>query len=213
MAQYRQVKRNGRWVTINTKTGKEVGVGEGYLGEVAKKIGNELSYAGKNFVYSDKTDDKGRPLTIAQAEDKQTKPKPKVAVKPTVKPKVKAKPTPTKTQPAEVQPTKPTVRAAQQSTTVQKPAAKTAPKPADKPKPMTQMGDVRGAKFEGGPSANEKLTIGKTRYEGESLTGVKSDGSDVERRRAFLDAEDSRKGIKAVRDLLEKRKKEKKFSR
>ena len=133
MAQYRQVKRNGRWVTINTKTGKEVGVGEGTLGDIAKRVGNELSYAGKNLVYSDKTDDKGRPLTIAQA-NQTSKPKPKVAVKPpvkpkpetkpTVKPKVEAKPTPTKPKPAEVQPAKPTVRASEQKPTVQKPAVK-----------------------------------------------------------------------------------------
>jgi len=227
MAQYRQVKRNGRWVTINTKTGKEVGVGEGTLGDIAKRVGNELSYVGKNLVYSDKTDDKGRPLTIAQA-NQTSKPKPKVAVKPpvkpkpkttpTVKPKVEAKPTSTKPKPAEVKPAKPPVRASQQPTTVQKPvakpaAAKPAAKPAEKPKPMTQMGDVRGSKFEGGPSANEKMTIGKKVEGMEATPGVKADGTDMERRRAFLDADNSLKGMKAVRELLEKRKKEQKIKR
>lgn len=85
MAQYKQVKRNGRWVTINTKTGKEVNVGEGRLGEVAKRVANELSYAGKNLVYSDKTDERGRPLTVAQAEA-SSKPKPKPKPKPKAKP-------------------------------------------------------------------------------------------------------------------------------
>jgi len=234
MAQYRQVKRNGRWVTINTKTGKEVGVGEGTLGDIAKRVGNELSYAGKNLVYSDKTDDKGRPLTIAQA-NQTSKPKPQVPVKPPVKPKPKPKPIGYKegevvekegnkfvfkggkfikvAKPAEVQPAKPPVRAPQQPTTVQKPAAKPAAKPAEKPKPMTQMGDVRGSKFEGGPSANEKMTIGKKVEGMEATPGVKADGTDMERRRAFLDADNSLKGMKAVRELLEKRKKEQKIKR
>lgn len=124
------------------------------------------------------------------------------------KPKPKAKP-----KPAEVKPAKPPVRASQQPTTVQKPAAKPAAKPAEKPKPMTQMGDVRGSKFEGGPSANEKMTIGKKVEGMEATPGVKADGTDMERRRAFLDADNSLKGMKAVRELLEKRKKEQKIKR
>lgn len=114
---------------------------------------------------------------------------------------------------AEVKPATPPVRSSQQPTTVQKPAAKPAAKPAEKPKPMTQMGDVRGSKFEGGPSANEKMTIGKKVEGMEATPGVKADGTDMERRRAFLDADNSLKGMKAVRELLEKRKKEQKIKR
>jgi hypothetical protein len=124
------------------------------------------------------------------------------------KPKPKAKP-----KPAEVKPAKPPVRGSEQKPTVQKPAVKPAAKPAEKPKPMTQMGDVRGSKFEGGPSANEKMTIGKKVEGMEATPGVKADGTDMERRRAFLDADNSMKGMKAVRELLEKRKKEQKIKR
>jgi len=35
------------------------------------------------------------------------------------------------------------------------------------------MGDVRGSKFEGGPSANEKMTIGKKVEGMEATPGVK----------------------------------------
>ena len=115
--------------------------------------------------------------------------------------------------PAEVNLAKPPVRGSEQKPTVQKPVAKPAAKPAEKPKPMTQMGDVRGSKFEGGPSANEKMTIGKKVEGMEATPGVKADGTDMERRRAFLDADNSLKGMKAVRELLEKRKKEQKIKR
>ena len=77
---YKSVKKNGRWVTINTLTGKEVGVGQ--------RIGNELNWIGKgitdNFTYSNKTDKNGNPLTPAQVRQIEgAKPKPK-ASKPAV---------------------------------------------------------------------------------------------------------------------------------
>ena len=77
---YKSVKKNGRWVTINTLTGKEVGVGQ--------RIGNELNWIGKgitdNFTLSDKTDKNGNPLTPAQVRQIEgAKPKPK-ASKPAV---------------------------------------------------------------------------------------------------------------------------------
>ena len=75
MAKYKTVKRNGRWVTINTKTGEVVGPGQGRLGDLVRKLAGraktEISKFGDNLVYSDKTDDKGRPLTRAQARDGQ----------------------------------------------------------------------------------------------------------------------------------------------
>lgn len=76
---YKTVKKNGRWVTVNTLTGKEVGVGQ--------RIGNELNWAGKgindNFTYSNKTDKNGNPLTPSQVRQIEgAKPKPK-ASKPT----------------------------------------------------------------------------------------------------------------------------------
>lgn len=59
---YKTVKKNGRWVTINTLTGKEVAPGQ--------RIGNELNWIGTgitdNFTYSNKTDKNGNPLTPAQ---------------------------------------------------------------------------------------------------------------------------------------------------
>jgi len=67
MAKYKQVKRDGRWVTINTETGKEVKPGEGQLGDFARQGMRALRKFGDNLVYSDKTDSKGRPLTRAQA--------------------------------------------------------------------------------------------------------------------------------------------------
>lgn len=77
---YKSVKKNGRWVTINTLTGKEVGVGQ--------RIGNELNWVGKgitdNFTYSNKTDKNGNPLTPSQVRQIEgAKPKPK-ASKPAV---------------------------------------------------------------------------------------------------------------------------------
>ena len=73
---YKSVKKNGRWVTINTITGKEVGVGQ--------RIGNELNWIGKgitdNFTYSNKTDKNGNPLTPAQVRQIEgAKPKPKAS--------------------------------------------------------------------------------------------------------------------------------------
>jgi hypothetical protein len=77
---YKTVKKNGRWVTINTLTGKEVQAGE--------RIGNELNWAGKgindNFTYSNKTDKNGNPLTPSQVRQIEgAKPKPR-ASKPAV---------------------------------------------------------------------------------------------------------------------------------
>ena len=63
---YRQIKRDGRWITVD-QNGKEVKVGQGQLGDLLRKGKEKASQFGQNLVYSDKTDDKGRPLTVAQA--------------------------------------------------------------------------------------------------------------------------------------------------
>ena len=142
MAQYKQVKRNGRWVTINTETGKEVGVGEGSLGDIGKRIGNALSYAGKNLVYSDKTDSKGRPLTIAQAQANQTpKPKPKPRGMANIPPKEA-------NAPVNVQARKP--KPAPAASTTSKPKPKPAAPAAAKPKPKPQSKPMEKAYGESG---------------------------------------------------------------
>ena len=63
---YRQIKRDGRWITVD-QNGKEVKVGQGQLGDLLREGKRRASQFGDNLVYSDKTDDKGRPLTRAQA--------------------------------------------------------------------------------------------------------------------------------------------------
>lgn len=134
MAKYKQIRRNGRWITVD-ESGKEVGVGQGYLRDVARSI-RDIG------VYSDKTDKQGNPLTIRQAKDQASTPKPKPKPKPESKPKpkaeVKPKPKP-KPKAAEVKPTKPPVRGSQQPTTTTKPPvkpARTETKPKADSKPM-----------------------------------------------------------------------------
>lgn len=118
MAKYRQIKRNGRWITVD-ENGREVKPGQGMLRDAYRSVRD-------NVIYSDKTDSKGNPLTIAQAKrqvygpggspsgsgegqarqtsnPETTKPKPK-----------KEEP---KTPAAEVKPAKPPVRASEQRTT------------------------------------------------------------------------------------------------
>jgi len=95
--------------------------------------------------------------------------------------------------PAETRYSGPPRTASQQPTAVVKAptAAKKPPaKQPDKPS-MSGVGPVKD-----GELYADKLKISKI-----------GDGPDMERRRAFLDAKDSMAGMKAVRDLLEKRKK------
>lgn len=129
MAKYKQIRRNGRWITVD-ESGKEVGVGQGYLRDVARSI-RDIG------VYSDKTDKQGNPLTIRQAKDQASTPKPKPKPKPkpapsdssNSKPKPKPKPAP-----AEVKPSTPSVRASEQrTTTTRPPAAKSESKADSKP--------------------------------------------------------------------------------
>jgi hypothetical protein len=73
------------------------------------------------------------------------------------------------------------------------PSARRAPKQEPKAQPnLNGVGPVKD-----GELYSDKLKISK----------VGSDGPDLERRRAFLDAKDSMSGMKAVKALLEKRKK------
>jgi len=138
MAQYKQVRRNGRWIWVD-KNGKEVKLGQGPLGEAGKKLKNLARQARDMVVYSDKPGPDGKPQTIdeerrrsklvhgpggspsgsGQGQAQQTSGKTN-ATKPTsAKPKAKK---PEKTKP----PAKPSAP---------KPAGKPAPKPASKPTP------------------------------------------------------------------------------
>jgi hypothetical protein len=76
---------------------------------------------------------------------------------------------------------------------VRPPSAPRAPKQEPKAQPtLNGVGPVKD-----GELYSDKLKISK----------VGTDGPDLERRRAFLDAKDSMSGMKAVKALLEKRKK------
>jgi hypothetical protein len=63
MAQYKQVRRNGRWIWVD-KNGKEVKPGQGPLGEAGKKLKNLARQARDMVVYSDKPGPDGKPQTI-----------------------------------------------------------------------------------------------------------------------------------------------------
>ena len=133
---YKSVKKNGRWVTINTLTGKEVGVGQ--------RIGNELNWVGKgitdNFTYSNKTDKNGNPLTPAQVRQIEgAKPKPK-ASKPAST--AKAPSAPKLPPPSSYSAPRPAARKPAASKPAAKPAAKAptynAPGGTDKERGMAQ---------------------------------------------------------------------------
>ena len=82
----RTIRRNGRNITIDTKTGKEVKPGTrplSFARRLARRLkrlpGDMVTQAkaakkdiGDNLVYSSKTDKKGKPLTIAQAKAVKT---------------------------------------------------------------------------------------------------------------------------------------------
>ena len=69
---YISKRKNGKWITIDTKTGKVVSAGQGRIGSWFRKVANEIEWVGKGLVYSDKVDEFGRPLTQQQA-DKRVK--------------------------------------------------------------------------------------------------------------------------------------------
>ena len=80
------------------------------------------------------------------------------------------------------------------------------PQPAANP--FSSVGDVRGQQLS--PVAanmpNAKPQVGNQEFQGQKLQGIDDNGIDMERRRAFLDADNSLDGMKAIRELLNRRK-------
>jgi hypothetical protein len=73
--------------------------------------------------------------------------------------------------------------------------------------PFQGIGDIRGQQLPQAPVQQDaELSAGTQQYGGQQLQGIDQNGIDMERRRAFLDADNSLDGMKAVRDLLNRRK-------
>jgi hypothetical protein len=73
--------------------------------------------------------------------------------------------------------------------------------------PYAGIGDVRNQPLPQAPVQQDApMTAGTQEYGGQQVQGVNNDGIDEERRRAFLDAENSMAGLKAVKELLNRRK-------
>ena len=74
--------------------------------------------------------------------------------------------------------------------------------------PFSSVGDVRGQQLSpaaaGMPTAQPQ--VGNQEFQGQKLQGIDDNGIDMQRRRAFLDADNSLDGMKAVRELLNRRK-------
>ena len=162
MAQYKKVRRNGRWITVDEK-GREVKPGQGQLRDLAKGalgIARSVKRAvGDNLVYSDRTDSKGNPMTVAQSKrltygpggspsgtgEGQARQTNKPGTTSSIKPKPKPEPISSKPQPkADTTTSKPKP----------KPAASTSSKP--KPKPQGQSKDM-GENYRRWAAANPKL--------------------------------------------------------
>jgi len=75
-------------------------------------------------------------------------------------------------------------------------SAPPAPQPVQRV-PATGLGDVRGQQFGTAPTGE---------FQASDMDPYTQNGVDMERRRAFLDADNSLDGMKAVRDLLKRRK-------
>ncbi len=171
MAQYRKVRRNGRWITVDEK-GREVKPGQGQLRDLAKgalSIARNVKRAvGENVLYAEsgRRGPNGQPLTRAQEKalfpktkqvegntvylqpDGTYKPKPSSTA---AKPKPKVEPTPTKPK-AETPSSKPKPKP-------QPVASKPKPKPTvskPKPKPQGQSKDM-GENYRRWAAANPKL--------------------------------------------------------
>jgi hypothetical protein len=81
--------------------------------------------------------------------------------------------------------------------------------PAQAPNPYAGIGDVRGNGLGQSPVAQDaqvSTAPAPQEYGGQKLQGIDENGIDMERRRAFLDAGNSLDGMKAVRELLNRRK-------
>jgi len=75
------------------------------------------------------------------------------------------------------------------------------------PNPYQAMGDIRGQQIpDVGMQQDAQPSVGKQEYSGQKLQGIDNNGIDMERRRAFLDADNSLDGLKAVKELLNRRK-------
>ena len=145
MAQ-KKVRRNGRWVTIDTKTGKEIKPGTN-IGNAARGLASRLrrlpgdmrtqarharNDLRDNLTYSDKTDKKGRPLTPAQVKAQAAKNKPKPFQGPGGNPNGSGQGQARQAPPAPKLPPKPTRKPAAAKPTV-KPAPKPTPTPSSTP--------------------------------------------------------------------------------
>jgi hypothetical protein len=88
------------------------------------------------------------------------------------------------------------------------PQPSAAPQPQAPANPFQAIGNIQGQAIpEGGAGLQQQpMQAGTQEYGGQHLQGVGADGVDRERRRAFLDADDSLSGLKAVKDLLNRRK-------
>ena len=80
------------------------------------------------------------------------------------------------------------------------------PQPAANP--FAGIGDVRGQQMnpEAAKLRDAPVQAGNQEYQGQTFQGIDANGNDMERRRAFLDADNSLDGMKAVRELLNRRK-------
>ena len=80
------------------------------------------------------------------------------------------------------------------------------PQPAANP--FAGIGDVRGQQMnpEAANLREAPVQAGNQEYQGQTFQGIDANGNDMERRRAFLDADNSLDGMKAVRELLNRRK-------
>jgi hypothetical protein len=73
--------------------------------------------------------------------------------------------------------------------------------------PFQGIGDIRGQQLPQAPVQQDaELSAGAQQYGGQQLQGIDQNGIDMERRRAFLDADNSLAGLKAVKELLNRRK-------
>jgi hypothetical protein len=73
--------------------------------------------------------------------------------------------------------------------------------------PYAGIGDVRNQQLPQSPIQQDAQPVAGTQeYGGNAVQGVNENGIDEERRRAFLDADNSLDGLKAVKELLNRRK-------
>jgi hypothetical protein len=88
------------------------------------------------------------------------------------------------------------------------PQPSAAPQPQAPANPFQAIGNIQGQAIpEGGAGLQQQpVQAGTQEYGGQQVQGVGADGVDMERRRAFLDADNSLSGLKAVKELLNRRK-------